>query len=320
MPSTNRISDSTSRQSVSSVVMTVGEPAGIGPDLALAMADIELPGEFVVLGDRDVLANRASALGLDVTLRDVTGDLHTLGSIAVEHLPCPSDVTAGRLNPENGGAVMASIDRAVDDCVAGRFGAMVTGPLQKSVIIEAPVMLLASDDLRVALVTTHLPLSEVSAAITPDRITAVTRVLAHDLEHVFGIQDPVIGVCGLNPHAGEAGHLGREEIEIIEPTLDRLRDEGLNLQGPLPADTAFTPGGLEGLDAVLAMYHDQGLPVIKHHGFDKAVNVTLGLPIVRTSVDHGTALDLAASGRADAGSLIAATRLAFSLATRRQKP
>lgn len=317
--------------------MTVGEPAGIGPDLALAMAGVELPGEFVVLADRDVLASRADALGIDVALRDATGDVHAVGGIDVEHIPCAESVTPGVLNSANGAGVIASIERAVDYCLEGRFDAMVTGPLQKSVIIEAgypdfaghteflaertgapmPVMLLASDELRVALVTTHLPLSAVPAAITPERITAVTRVLAHDLEHTFAIDNPVIGVCGLNPHAGEAGHLGREEIEVIEPTLEKLRSEGLNLRGPLPADTAFTPGGLEGLDAVLAMYHDQGLPVLKHQGFDKAVNVTLGLPVVRTSVDHGTALDLAASGRADAGSLITATHLAFALAARR---
>lgn len=319
--------------------MTVGEPAGIGPDLALAMAAQELDGEFVVLGDRDVLGERARQLKLNVELRDVDGAPHATGGIAVEHMPCANAVVPGQLDVNNAAAVMRSVESAIDYCVAGRFGAMVTGPLQKSVIIDAgysdfqghteflaertgakmPVMLLASDELRVALVTTHLPLSQVAAAITPERIESVIQVLDHDLRHTFAINKPVIGVCGLNPHAGESGHLGREEIEIIEPALDRLRADGLNLVGPLPADTAFTPGALEGVDAVLAMYHDQGLPVIKHYGFDRAVNVTLGLPIIRTSVDHGTALDLAGTGRADSGSLIAATRLAFDLVARRRQ-
>lgn len=319
--------------------MTVGEPAGIGPDLALAMAAQTFDGEFVVLADRDVLAERARLLGMTVELREADGTRHATGGIAVEHMPYSNAVVPGQLEVKNASTVMQSVETAIDYCLSGRFGAMVTGPLQKSVIIDAgyrdfqghtefladrtgakmPVMLLASDELRVALVTTHLPLSQVPAAITPKRLESVTRVLDHDLRNTFAIDNPVIGVCGLNPHAGESGHLGREEIEIIEPALGRLRSEGLNLVGPLPADTAFTPGALEGIDAVLAMYHDQGLPVIKHHGFDRAVNVTLGLPIIRTSVDHGTALDLAGTGRADSGSLVAATQLAFDLAARRKR-
>ncbi len=327
------------RHTDAAVVMTAGEPAGIGPDLALAMAKESFDGEFVVLGDRNVLGARARQLGLDVEIRDACGNSHVTGGIDVEHIACESPVVAGQLDVANAQMVMHSIEQAIDYCVSGRFDAMVTGPLQKSVIIDAgfkdfqghteflaqrtgasmPVMLLASDDLRVALVTTHLPLSKVSAAVTPERLEAVVRVLEHDLRHTFGLASPVISVCGLNPHAGESGHLGREEIEVIEPALDRLRAQGLELIGPVPADTAFTPGALKGVDAVLAMYHDQGLPVLKHHGFERAVNVTLGLPIIRTSVDHGTALDLAGSGHADSGSLVAATRLAFDLASRRRQ-
>jgi len=313
--------------------MTAGEPAGIGPDLALALAGHALPGEFVVLGDWGAMLDRIECLGLDVELREPDGSPHQQGVLNVVHVPVRVPVRPGELVPENSASVIKSIEMAIDGCLSGQFSAMVTGPVHKAAIIDGgfdgftghteflaertnakmPVMLLASDELRVALVTTHLPLSEVPAAITPQRITDVTRVLASDLTTRFGIDKPVIGVCGLNPHAGESGHLGREEIEIIEPTLEALRSEGVDVRGPLPADTAFTPGGLAGMDAMLAMYHDQGLPVIKHHGFDRAVNVTLGLPIIRTSVDHGTALDLAGTGRADSGSLIAAVKLAFEL-------
>ena len=240
---------------------------------------------------------------------------------------------AGTLDPRNAAYVLALLDRACDGCMNGEFAAMVTAPVQKSTIIDAgfvftghteylanrtraalPVMMLLSGDLRVALVTTHLALAEVPRAITRERLTATLRIVHSDLERHFGLSEPRIVVLGLNPHAGESGHLGREEIEVIEPVLQRLRGEGLDVRGPLPADTAFAPQFLADADAVVAMYHDQGLPVVKHAGFGNAVNVTLGLPIVRTSVDHGTALSLARTGRADAGSLRAALSLAITLA------
>jgi 4-hydroxythreonine-4-phosphate dehydrogenase len=246
--------------------------------------------------------------------------------------------TPGRLDPANAPYVLAVLDAATDGCLAGRFDAMVTAPVHKGVINEAgvrftghteylaercgaplPVMLLAGGGLRVALATTHLPLAHVSSAITAQRLEGVLRVLDADLRAKFGIAAPRILVCGLNPHAGEGGHLGREEIEVIEPTLERLRAQGLHLTGPVPADTAFLPARVAGHDAVLAMFHDQGLPVLKHASFGHAVNVTLGLPIVRTSVDHGTALDLAGTGRADPGSLRAALHLAAGMCAARRR-
>jgi 4-hydroxythreonine-4-phosphate dehydrogenase len=244
---------------------------------------------------------------------------------------------AGHLDPANARYVLALLDAALEGCINGRFDAMVTAPVHKGVINDAgvpfsghteylaehtgttlPVMLLVGGGLRVALATTHLPLAAVSAAVTAERLSAVLEVLDADLRTKFGIASPRILVCGLNPHAGEGGHLGREEIEVIAPTLQRLQRAGLQLTGPVPADTAFLPERLAGHDAVLAMYHDQGLPVLKRAAFGEGVNVTLGLPIVRTSVDHGTALDLAGTGRADAGSLHAAVRLAFELCAARR--
>jgi 4-hydroxythreonine-4-phosphate dehydrogenase len=243
----------------------------------------------------------------------------------------------GKLDPANGRYVLDLIDRAIDGAVAGEFDAIVTAPVQKSVINDAgipftghteylaertraplPVMMLATEDLRVALATTHLPLKDVSAAITVESLCQVLTILDHDLRQWWGLKSPRIAVCGLNPHAGESGHLGSEEINVIGPAIARMRERGVNLTGPVPADTAFVPARLAECDAVLAMYHDQGLPVIKHSGFDRAVNVTLGLPILRTSVDHGTALDLAGTGKADHRSLAAAIRLALSIVARRR--
>ena len=327
------------------LAVTVGEPAGIGPELLLALAREPWPAQLVAIADRDLLAARAAAVpGLEPVTFDTFDPAadptaaptpHQPGRLPVLHTPLARPAVPGRLDPGNAAAVLASLDAAADGCRDGRFAAMVTGPVQKSVIadagfafsghteylaarcgVERVVMLLVADTLRVALATTHLPLAAVPGALTPDLLTATLRVLDGDLRRRFGLAAPRIAVLGLNPHAGEGGYLGREEIAVIEPVLAALRAEGLDLAGPLPADTAFTPRALAGVDAVLAMYHDQGLPVLKYAGFGHAVNVTLGLPIVRTSVDHGTALDLAGTGRADAGSLRAAVELAVALATR----
>jgi 4-hydroxythreonine-4-phosphate dehydrogenase len=257
---------------------------------------------------------------------------HVAGTLKVLHVPTAWGVTAGELDPRNAAYVIAMLDRACDGCVNGEFAAMVTAPVQKSTLMDAgfaftghteylaartraalPVMMLLSGELRVALVTTHLALADVPRAITPERLLATLRIVHLDLERHFGMVRPRIVVLGLNPHAGESGHLGREEIEVIEPVLERLRAEGMDLRGPVPADTAFAPQSLANADVVVAMYHDQGLPVLKHVGFGNAVNLTLGLPIVRTSVDHGTALSLARTGKADVGSLRAALKLAVTL-------
>jgi 4-hydroxythreonine-4-phosphate dehydrogenase len=325
--------------SVPRLAITAGEPAGIGPELLLAIAGEPWPAQLVAIADRDMLARRAAAVpGLGaITLDDFDPSTapapHAPGRLPVLHTPLAGPAEPGRLDPGNAAAVLATLDTAVDGCRDGRFAAMVTGPVQKSVIadagfafsghteylaarcgVERVVMLLVAGTLRVALATTHLPLAAVPGAITRELLAATLQILHRDLRERFAIDKPRIAVLGLNPHAGEGGHLGREEIDVIAPVLDVLRAEGLDLSGPLPADTAFTPRALAGADAVLAMYHDQGLPVLKHAGFGEAVNVTLGLPIVRTSVDHGTALDLAGTGRADAGSLRAAVRLAAELA------
>jgi len=286
------------------------------------------------------LAARASALNLPVTLAEYDTNaraMHTPDRLNVLHVPLAAPSAPGKLDRANGRYVLDLIDRAIDGAVSGEFDAIVTAPVQKSVINEAgipftghteylaerthaalPVMMLATDDLRVALATTHLPLKDVSAAITIESLCQVLDILDHDLRQWWGLKAPRIAVCGLNPHAGESGHLGTEEINVIGPAIARMRERGLNVTGPVPADTAFVPARLAECDAVLAMFHDQGLPVIKHSGFDRAVNVTLGLPILRTSVDHGTALDLAGTGKADHRSLAAAIRLALSLAARRR--
>lgn len=318
------------------LILTSGEPAGIGPDLCLQIALQPWESDLVVVGDMRMLAERAQALGLAVRFElFAQGNprrKHEAGKLRVLHVQTSAPVRPGVLDSANARYVLATLDAAIDGCAAGEFDAIVTAPLQKSIINEAgvpfsghteyladrtggsePVMLLASDRLRVALVTTHLPLRAVPGAITRERVETVATILYRELQTKFAIDRPRVLVCGLNPHAGESGHLGREEIDVIIPALEALRARGCDLIGPAPADTAFTPHMLEGVDAVLAMYHDQGLPVLKYAGFGNAVNVTLGLPIIRTSVDHGTALTLAGSGKADAGSLIAAIELALRM-------
>ncbi len=319
------------------LILTPGEPAGIGPDLVIAIAQGPLAAQLAVVADPQMLDARAARLGLPLELVGVSNAAHEPGRLQVHPVETAAPVHPGRLDPANAAYVLHTLRVAARACLNGDADAMVTAPVHKGVINDAgvafsghteylaelcgaplPVMLLAAPKLRVALATTHLPLSAVPAAITAEGLTAVLRILSADLQAKFGIARPCILVCGLNPHAGEGGHLGREEIDIIIPTLKRLRAEGLDLVGPLPADTLFTPRGLAGADAVLAMYHDQGLPVLKASGFGEAVNITLGLPIIRTSVDHGTALDLAGSGRAEAGSLRAAIDAAIELVRRRQ--
>jgi 4-hydroxythreonine-4-phosphate dehydrogenase len=313
------------------VALTTGEPAGIGPDLCTALLDRRWGCRVVLLGDRSLLGRVRGHRRRMNALPDYDPTLAARARVEVLHLPLAVQSTAGRLDPANARYVLGLLDRAVDGCLAGEFSAMVTAPVQKGVINDAgvpftghteylaarcgatrPVMMLVGGGLRVALATTHLPLRSVPEAITGETLEAVLRILDRDLRRMFSVPKPRILVCGLNPHAGEGGHLGREETDVITPVLSRLRRSGLVLEGPVPADTAFLPGRLAGTDAVLAMYHDQGLPVLKRAAFGHAVNVTLGLPIVRTSVDHGTALDLAGTARADPGSLLAALRLASS--------
>jgi len=321
------------------IVLTAGEPAGIGPELCLAIAARPWPARLVAVGPLDHLAEIAAHLELRVTPRAVTAARpHRAGELQVIDVPLAAPAHAGRLDPRNAVAVLAMLRRAARGCLDGEFDGMVTAPVHKAVINESghafsghtefladisggkPVMMLVADTLRVALATTHLPLSKVPAAITREGLHAVLRVLHHDLRRKFGIESPRILVAGLNPHAGEGGHLGDEEIRVIEPALAELRAAGLDLVGPLPADTLFTPDRLATADAVLAMYHDQGLPVLKYAGFGRAVNITLGLPLLRTSVDHGTALDIAGTGRADPGSLVAALELALEIAGRGTPP
>ncbi|WP_421866408.1 4-hydroxythreonine-4-phosphate dehydrogenase PdxA [Motiliproteus sp.] len=311
------------------LALTPGEPAGIGPDLCVQLAQHPQPHQLVVIGNAELLRQRAESLGLPLNLRPFNADQppqpSQAGELWVLDLPLAESCVAGQLNSANADYVLQSLRLATDGCLNGQFDALVTAPVHKGVINDAGtpfsghteflmertgaeqvVMMLATEGLRVALVTTHLPLSQVPAAITAERISQICHILNQDLRTKFGLQQPRILVCGLNPHAGEGGHLGLEEQQIIEPTLARLNAEGMNLIGPLPADTLFCEHHLKDADAVLAMYHDQGLPVLKHKGFGKAVNITLGLPIIRTSVDHGTALDLAGTGQADSGSLITA--------------
>lgn len=317
------------------VAVTTGDPAGIGPDLALELP-IRLPdAPLVVLGDRDVLARRAQLLGRNVELHDWRpGTALPAQGLAVHHIPAGAGVTPGQPDIATAPGTLALLREAARGCLAGDYAAMVTAPLAKSVIREGAqadftghteyladladvprvVMMLAAGDLRVALATTHLPLRAVPNAINDIMLSETLHILHHDLREKFHRSEPRILVLGLNPHAGESGHLGREEIDIIQPCLEQLRAEGMRLTGPVPADTAFTPDLLRDHDAVLAMYHDQGLPVLKYAGFGEAVNITLGLPFIRTSVDHGTAWELAGTGRARGGSLEAATRLALELA------
>ncbi len=319
------------------IAITSGEPAGIGPDVCLALARARLSCRAVIVADRELLSARAAELGLSVHLRAFDpARTPAAGEIEVLHLPLVAPVTSGRLALANSAYVLALLDRAAAGCSDGSFAAMVTAPVHKGVINDAGipftghteylarltstprvVMMLVGGGLRVALATTHLALAEVAAAITRDSLEATLRILHQALRLSFGMDSPRILVAGLNPHAGESGHLGREEIEVISPVLDRLRRAGMRLEGPFPADTLFTPRVLARGDCVLAMYHDQGLPVLKYASFGKGVNVTLGLPIVRTSVDHGTALELAGSGKADAGSLVAAVEMALAMVRER---
>jgi 4-hydroxythreonine-4-phosphate dehydrogenase len=319
------------------LAVTSGEPAGIGPDLSIQLAQQERQSEIVVLADSELLTDRAAQLKLPLQIRPYQGDAppqsDPAGQLCVCHVPLNTPCEAGVLNPQNSSYVTALLNKALTGCQSGEFSAMVTAPVHKAVINESGiafsghteyladktgtnkvVMLLATPQLRVALATTHIPLSKVANSISSDSLAEILHIMNRELGEKFDINSPRIAVCGLNPHAGESGHLGREEIDIIIPCLDRLREEGLNLAGPLPADTAFTPHALAGVDAVLAMYHDQGLPVLKSQGFGRAVNITLGLPFIRTSVDHGTALELAGTGQAESGSLRYAIEVAGQMA------
>lgn len=321
---------------VSAIALTAGEPAGIGPDLCLLLAKEPCAHERVIIADPDLLADRAARLNLDLNIREFDPrrppQAQQAGQLSVLPVRLNAPCVPGELNPANAPYVLETLRLGGQGCLDGHFGAVVTAPVHKGVINDAGmvfsghteffaeqtgteqvVMMLACPGLRVALVTTHLPLRAVADAITPEKLERVIRILDHDLRDKFGIAAPQILVCGLNPHAGEGGHLGHEEIDIIIPVLERMRSEGFHLEGPLPADTLFTPKHLQRADAALAMYHDQGLPVLKHKGFGQAVNVTLGLPIIRTSVDHGTALDLAGTDRIDVGSLQVALRTAISM-------
>lgn len=325
------------------IAITPGEPSGIGPELALKLAQQVLAYEIVAVASLPYLQNTAKKLNLNIKLVEFNADTktatpakpHTPGVLQVIDTPLAAEVTPGILNVNNANYVIQTLDIAISLLKEQQCHAITTGPVQKSIINDAgipfsghtefiaektggqPVMLLTNEDakskLRVALVTTHLAITEVAQYITANRIKKVIQTLHQDFIQRFAIANPCICVCGLNPHAGESGHFGSEEQRIIRPALDELRQQGINIVGPLPADTAFTQQNLAGKDVVVAMYHDQGLPVIKHSGFGDIVNVTLGLPIIRTSVDHGTALDIAGQGIADVGSLLAATNLAAKL-------
>jgi 4-hydroxythreonine-4-phosphate dehydrogenase len=319
------------------LVITAGEPAGVGPELCLTLAHESLPCGVVVISDPDLLRSRARLTGIDTTvteidIADAGGASANAGELLVIARRFPAKADCGQPNPANSAALLDGLRYAVSACLDGKFAGLVTAPLHKGVINDAgipfsghteflaelteadlPVMLLIANDLRVALATTHLPMRDVADTLTKDGLRTMLQVLLADLQQKFGIKDPEIVVCGLNPHAGEGGHLGSEDAEIIEPVIQLLAGQGHKVRGPLPADTAFTPAAGH-KDAVVAMYHDQGLPVVKYAGFGHGVNVTLGLPIIRTSVDHGTALDLAGTGRADNGSLLQAIRLAAELA------
>ena len=327
------------KNQIKPIVITPGEPAGIGPDLLIQLAQQQWPVELVACVDPELLRQRAKALNLPLTLTEYIPNKITkvqpAGSLSVLPVHLATAAKAGVLNVDNGQYVVESLAKACDGCLKGEFSALVTGPVHKGIINDAGVpfsghteffaersgcervvMMLATEELRVALATTHLPLKDVSAAITQQSLNEVITILHHDLQTKFGIEKPVIYVCGLNPHAGEGGHMGTEEIDTIEPALENLRAKGINLIGPLPADTLFQAKYLDHADAVLAMYHDQGLPVLKYQGFGRAVNITLGLPFIRTSVDHGTALELAGTGHADVGSFITALKLAIQMTSK----
>ena len=322
------------------LLVTAGEPAGIGPDLCLSLAgqpNADLAdAEIVIVADMGLLLDRADKLGVSVdlchfNLSDPISPTKP-NQLKVLHVPLKVESRAGHLDSDNSDYVLNTLNIACDACLQGQAHAMVTAPVHKGIIndsgtafsghteflqtrckVDQVVMMLACDAMRVTLATTHLPLKDVSEAITPETLTQVLNIVNDELSRKFGIAKPCIYVCGLNPHAGEDGHLGREELDVIIPTLNQLRSQGLNLVGPLPADTLFNPKNLAEADVVLAMYHDQGLPVLKYAGFGEAVNITLGLPIIRTSVDHGTAIDLAGSGQANSSSLLKATQSALQL-------
>jgi len=317
------------------IAVTSGEPAGIGPDICLALAGRRLPARLVVLADLGLMQERARLLRADVKLAQYeagSARAGARGTLEVLHLPLERPCRAGVLDPGNARYVLALLARAADGCASREFDAMVTAPVHKGAINDAGiaftghteylaertrtpqvVMMLAGGGLRVALASTHLALKDVPAAITREGLERTLRVLCDGLSRCYGIARPRVLVAGLNPHGGEGGHMGREEIEVIAPVLERLRGEGFDLVGPLPADTLFTPANLDAADCALAMFHDQGLPVLKYASFGRGVNITLGLPIIRTSVDHGTALELAGTGRADAGSLFAAVEAALEM-------
>jgi 4-hydroxythreonine-4-phosphate dehydrogenase len=321
------------------IALTSGEPAGIGPELCLAVARRKWDAEIVCFADAGLLQERASALGLEAEFEPYEAHKPPRAGVRIAHVPLGASSRAGEPDVRNARYVLALIDRAVDGTLAGEFTALVTAPVQKSIINDAgiafsghteylaartgaarAVMLLVAGALRVALATTHLPLRKVADAITPLLLGEVLDILDRDLKRLWHLHVPRIAVCGLNPHAGESGHLGDEEQRVIAPALAAARARGIDARGPLPADTVFVPRALANYDAVLAMFHDQGLPVLKHAGFGHAVNITLGLPLVRTSVDHGTALDLAGTGRADSSSLESAIELALEVAPRAGQP
>lgn len=319
------------------LLVSSGEPAGIGPDLCLSLAAQNLP--LVILGDKELLAERARELNLKINFTDYQINqpvIHSSNSLTVLSIPCPQKVISGQLNPNNAHYVIEMLTTATDRCLEGEFAALITAPVHKAVINQAGydftghteflaerckaktvVMMLAAKPMKVALVTTHLPLKKIAETIDSPLICKVIEQLNCSLQQDFGIPNPKIYVAGLNPHAGEGGYLGREEIEIIIPALENLRKKGITVEGPLPADTLFTPQYLKQADAFVAMYHDQGLPVLKYAGFGSAVNISLGLPIIRTSVDHGTALELAGTGLADASSLLSAVKMAKHMVERR---
>lgn len=318
------------------IAITPGEPAGVGPDLTISIAQQDWPVEMVVIASKELMLERAKALSLPLTIIDYDQDKEPTpqkaGTVTVLNVELAEPCIPGTLNSANGAYVVETLRIASEKNISGEFDAIATGPVHKGLINQAGiafsghteyfasqancadvVMMLATEGLRVALVTTHIPLAYVSKAITHDRLQKVTRILHNDLRDKFGIKSPKIYACGINPHAGEDGHLGREEIEVMDPAFTELREEGIDIIGPLPADTIFQEKYLEDADAILAMYHDQGLPVLKYKGFGSSVNITLGLPFVRTSVDHGTALELAGTGAADSGSFIEAINNAINL-------
>ena len=328
--------NTTIKKSIKRIVITPGEPAGIGPDLVIAIAQQDWPVQIVVVASKNLMVERAQQLNLPLIIIEYDNNQpaqpHQAGTLTILPMELAEPCIAGELNANNGAYVVETLRVACEKNMSGEFDAIVTGPVHKGLINKAGipfsghteyfahqancsdvVMMLATPGLRVALVTTHIPLAYVSKAITVERLQKVTRILHHDLSTKFGIDSPTIYACGINPHAGEDGVLGREEIEIMTPAFDELREEGINIVGPLPADTIFQEKYLSQADAILSMYHDQGLPVLKYKGFGSSVNITLGLPFIRTSVDHGTALELAGTNEADKGSFIEAIRTAIDL-------